>query len=238
MRPASLIASAFLVAVTLLPATAVAQAGAAGAGTPSAGARLQHRLNVLGCDAGRADGRADRRRRAALIRFQAAAHLRQTGDPDRRTRARLTSAEPPRCDRRPVPARSGSGRRIVVSQTQNWVWLVAASGRVVAQGGMVDNTRVLGPGRHRVGSYCGRSARIKRNQDYSGRLWLDDFVRFAPCGVGFHRIPRYRSTGRQIHPDWLLGTDLEQSHGCLRLSRGLAQRVWRFATPSTPVRVL
>jgi hypothetical protein len=137
-----------------------------------------------------------------------------------------------------VPQRSGAGRRIVVSQRQNWVWLVGPAGGVVAQGGMIDNPRVLHPGSYAVGSYCGRPARVKHNQDYSGRLWLDDFVRFAPCGIGFHRIPRYRSTGRQIHPDWWLGTNLASSHGCLRLSHDLAERVWRFTDRRTPVRVV
>ena len=61
---------------------------------------------------------------------------------------------------------------------------------------------------------------------------------FAPCGIGFHRIPLYKSNGRQIHPDWILGTDLARSHGCLRLSRELADRVWSFTTRRTPVRVV
>ena len=50
------------------------------------------------------------------------------------TRRRLRSADPVPCDRRPVPPRSGTGRRIVVSQTQNWVWLVGPEGRAFHQG--------------------------------------------------------------------------------------------------------
>jgi hypothetical protein len=137
-----------------------------------------------------------------------------------------------------VPARSGTGRRIVVSQRQNWVWLVGGGGRVLAQGGMVDNPRVLRKGSWATGSYCGRPARVRLNQ--SGNVWMDDFIRFAPCGIGFHRIPRSKSSGRQIHADWYLGTNMAgPSHGCVRLSRGLAARVWDFtAGRHTTVRVL
>ena len=113
--------------------------------------------------------------------------------------------------------RSGSGRRVVLSQRQNYLWLVAASGRVVAQGPVVDNPRVLRAGSYRAGSKCGRAAKIRDNSDASGRLRLHDFIRFAPCGIGFHRIPQYRSTGAQIHSDRLLGTNLR---GVARLHPG------------------
>ena len=58
-----------------------------------------------------------------------------------------------------------------------------------------------------MGSYCGRNAKIRRNHDASGRLILQNFTRFAACGIGFHRIPTYRN-GHQIHPDWMVGTNL------------------------------
>lgn len=198
----------------------------------------QRTLNHLGCLSGAADGRTDRQVRAATMRFQATSGTQQSGRLDRGTRRLLRAERAPRCDRRPVPAHSGAGRRVVVSQTQNWLWLVGAHGRVIAQGGTIDNTDELRPGTYATGSYCGRAARIAHNSDYSGRLWLDDFVRFAPCGIGFHRIPRVKTTGRQIHADWLLGTDLASSHGCLRLSARLADDLWRFTRGRTVVQVV
>jgi len=135
-------------------------------------------------------------------------------------------------------AGSSHGRRIVISQRQNWVWLVGPKGGVVAQGGIVDNPAVLVRGHWATGSYCGRTARIRRNTTTSGQVWLENFVRFAPCGIGFHRIPTYRSSGAQMHPDWLLGTNLARSHGCIRLSRAMSRRVWDFTTARTPVRVV
>jgi hypothetical protein len=196
--------------------------------------RAQRRLNQLGCEAGPADGGIGPWTRSAIIRFQAANGLHQSGKLTKPTRSRMYARHQVRCDRRPVVA-SGAGRRVVISQRQNYVWLVRADGTVAAQGGLVDNPRVLSPGSYTVGSKCGRRAKIRMNSDYSGRLWLPYFTRFAPCGVGFHRIPVQKSDGRQIHPDWMLGTNYKESSGCIRLSRRVAARLWDFAGAGTRV---
>jgi peptidoglycan hydrolase-like protein with peptidoglycan-binding domain len=221
------VAAAVLLALVAPPATA---------GHARGTVTLQKRLNALHCDAGPADGKRGDHTRSAVIRFQSRVRLPQTGTVGPHTRKRLDAAKAPRCDVRPVPDHTGHGRRIVISQKQNWVWLIGSSGKVVAQGGMVDNTKVLKKGSFGTGSYCGRPTRVKLNQ--SGAVWMDDFVRFAPCGIGFHRIPRYKSNGKQMHADWLLGTDFAESHGCIRLSRALSERVWDFTTRHTPVRVV
>ena len=184
------------VLATVLVTGLVAAPGQADAGIQHA----QRRLDAVGCQAGPVDGRTGTWTRAALVGFQAANHLAQTGTLGAATRTRLYGDRPVHCDRRPV-VRSGSGRRVVLSQRQNYLWLVAASGRVVAQGPVVDNPRMLRAGSYRAGSKCGRPAKIRDNSDASGRLRLHDFTRFAPCGIGFHQIPQYRSTGAQgIHP--------------------------------------
>jgi peptidoglycan hydrolase-like protein with peptidoglycan-binding domain len=226
-----------LTALVATAALVLAVAPADAAGTPWV-EKAQHRLNHLGCQAGPASGKLGPWTRSAVVRFQSRTGRAQTGKLDEATRRRLYDEAAPRCDLRPVPPKSGAGRRIVISQRQNWVWLVGPEGGVVAQGGMVDNPSVLGRGIHRTGSYCGRAARIKRNSAASGDVWLFNFVRFAPCGVGFHRIPVYKSTGRQIHPDWYLGTNMSRSHGCIRLSRALSLKVWNFTTGPTTVRVV
>jgi peptidoglycan hydrolase-like protein with peptidoglycan-binding domain len=200
--------------------------------------QAQRQLDDLHCDPGPADGRVGAHTRSAVVRLQSRHRLRVNGHLDKPTRRLLRSGNAQRCDRRPVPRHSGSGRRIVISQGQNWLWLVGPRDRVVAQAGIVDNPAVLRKGTWRTGSYCGRAARVRLNT--SGSLWLDDFVRFAPCGIGFHRIPRRMSTGEQIHPDWYLGTDLAgDSHGCVRLSKRMAERVWDFTEGrTTTVKVL
>ncbi|RYU08831.1 L,D-transpeptidase family protein [Nocardioides iriomotensis] len=220
------------VVLALLLATVPSAAQASGDGAREA----RRQLDRLGCDAGRPTTR-DPHTRAAVVRFQAANGLHQSGRLTARTRHLLVADRADRavrCDRRPVPA-SGDGRRVVVSQGQNYVWLVRADGSVRGQGGMVDDPRELRAGSYTVGSLCGRRAKIRMNTDYSGRLWLPYFTRFANCGVGFHRIPLARSTGAPIHPEWLLGTDARTSSGCLRLSQRLARQLWRFAGVGTRV---
>ncbi len=229
----ALVCALLLVLAALSLSTAPAQAAA---GSPAV-KQAQVRLNALGCNAGPADGKRGTWTRSALIRFQSRHGLAQSGSLGATTRSRLFATTAQRCDVRPVPARSGRGRRIVISQSQNWVWVIGAANKVIAQGGVVDNPGVLHRGTHRTGSYCGRSARVKKNR--SGSLWLDNFVRFAPCGIGFHRIPREMSSGRQMHANYLLGTNLATSHGCIRLSAAMAKRIWDFtAGARTVVRVV
>jgi peptidoglycan hydrolase-like protein with peptidoglycan-binding domain len=219
--------------VTLVVVLLPSPAGAAGDVE-----KAQRRLNALGCNAGPVDGKPGSWTKSAVIRFQSRHGLLTDGVLGPVTRKRLFARSAQRCDVRPVPKGSGKGRRIVLSQRQNWIWLVGPKGRVVAQGGLVDNPGVLHQGTYRSGSYCGRPARIARNGVASGQLWLDNFVRFAPCGVGFHRIPRYVSSGAQIHADWILGTNLAESHGCVRLSNAMSRRVWTFTRHATKVRVI
>lgn len=223
---------AVIIALALLTTQAPAHAAEAWV------VKAQKRLNSLGCQSGPADGERGAWTKSAVVRFQSRTGTNQSGRLDKSTRQRLYAKDAPRCDKRPVPAGSGKGRRIVISQQQNWVWLVGPKGGIVEQGGMVDNPGVLNRGSYGVGSYCGRTARIKLNQSTSGSVWLDNFVRFAPCGIGFHRVPRYKSTGNQIHADWILGTNMAESHGCIRLSQQLSQKLWSFTTRSTPVHVV
>ncbi|WP_082748555.1 L,D-transpeptidase family protein [Nocardioides jensenii] len=217
--------------------TVSADAPAQPAAALTATERAQRRLNALGCSAGPVDGQAGNWTRSAIIRFQSRHGFAQTGTLTTTTRTRLYADNARRCDVRPVPARSGTGRRIVISQKQNWVWLVGPAGRTIAQGGMIDNAGELARGSYGTGSYCGRAARIRLNR--SGSVWLDNFIRFAACGFGFHQIPRSMSSGAQIHADWMLGTNMAASHGCIRLSRAMSFKVWDFtAAGRTPVRVV
>ena len=225
-----------MVCSLLLAGGLVVTGGPASAADPVE--RAQRRLNSLGCNAGPVDGIFGDWTRSGVVRFQSRHGLVQSGELTAATRAKLYAASARRCDARPVPSGSGKGRRIVISQRQNWVWLVAPGGTVRAQGGLVDNPSVLAAGRYATGSYCGRPARIPRNTTPDGDLYMDNFVRFAPCGIGFHRIPRYVASGAQIHPDWLLGTNYRESHGCIRLSAAMSARLWTFTVARTRVRVV
>lgn len=227
------------VAVALSAALTVTLAAPGSADAASTGQikAWQARLNHLHCDAGPADGRIGSHTRSAVVRFQTRHRLAVSGRFSTATVRTLRSASAHRCDVRPVPGGTGSGRRIVLSQAQNWVWLVRSNGSVYAQGGIVDNPSELHRGWTHTGSYCGRPARVRLN--HSGSVYMDDFVRFSPCGIGFHRIPRYISSGRQMHADYYLGTNFTQSHGCIRLSARMARNIWNWTSGTTTrVRVI
>lgn len=200
-------------------------------------ANAQRLLNGLGCDAGLVDGRAGTHTTAAIIRFQAANRLSQVGWMNSTTWNKLTATKKIACNRRPVPAYSGTGRRIVVDRTQNWIWLVRSDGTIKWQGGMIDNPTVWRSGTYRSGSDCGRPAHSRYGLDYSKTLRLDYFTRLVTgqCGVGFHRVPVYRTSGNQIHPDWYLGTNLKVSHGCMRVTMRTAQEITAFTAGSTRI---
>ena len=198
----------------------------------------QTRLNYLGCNAGPVDGTAGMMTKAATVRFQAVMKIAQTGELDGPTYWRLGVSWRKRCDKRAVPSTSGGGRRMVLSQSQNYLWIIDSAGHVVAQGGMIDNPTYLRTGTYYTGSKCGRPGRVKYNHTEDGRLVLYNYVRFAPCGIGFHQIPYYVSTGTQIHADYLLGTNYRQSHGCIRVSRAMSGAIWNFTTVTTRVVVV
>jgi peptidoglycan hydrolase-like protein with peptidoglycan-binding domain len=223
---------------TVTGSSAVVPASTAGQGAASStvarNRAAQTRLTALGCRPGPIDGRLGAMTQAATVRFQSANAIAQSGLLTSATYSRLMVASAKRCDVRPVPAGSGTGRRIVLSQGQNWVWLVDAAGRVVRSDGMIDNPSYLRPGTYSTGPKCGRPARIQRNSD-GGRLYLNNFVRFAPCGIGFHQIPTYKSGGAQIHADWLLGTNSRASHGCIRVSRSMSAAIWAYTVAGTKV---
>jgi Putative peptidoglycan binding domain len=228
------IAAATTVAVTAM--TVLTSSPAVSAASPQLAAD-QSRLNALGCDAGTADGVSGAHTRAAAWRFQSANGLSRDGIIGPATRSALQAATAKRCDKRSVPLNSGTGRRIVVSQTHNWIWLVGSDGRATAQGGIIDNPSVLSKGTYYSGRSCGGAAHIRHHVAEGGAI-LDNFTRFAPCGIGFHRIPRSPSSGAQIHANWLLGTNQSQSHGCIRLSLTMSQLVWDFTASATKVRVI
>jgi lipoprotein-anchoring transpeptidase ErfK/SrfK len=147
---------------------------------------------------------------------------------------RMGSEKAIHCNDRPVPTHSGKGRRIVMSQGQNWLWIVNKKGKVVAQGGVVDNDW-LPQDTYVTGAQCGKPARSRYRTDQSGGLEIDYFVRLTQCIVGMHAIPVSKRTGREIHPDYYVGTDLSKSHGCIRMMTNLIKEVYDFAADPTKV---
>ncbi|MGZ6751905.1 MAG: L,D-transpeptidase [Nocardioides sp.] len=128
-----------------------------------------------------------------------------------------------------LPAGSGSGRRVVFSQSRQRVWLVTG-GRHIARtylvsGSLTDN---LHPGTYAVYSRSEQAWGI----DDSGTMRY--FVRFAHgqnAAIGFHDIPV--DDGHLVQTRAQLGTP--QSHGCVRQARPDAIALWHFAPLGTTV---
>lgn len=129
-----------------------------------------------------------------------------------------------------LPAGSGTGRRIVFSQSRQRVWLVGRSGKVertyLASGSVTDN---LHPGTYAVYSRSRNAVGV----DDSGTM--EYFVRFTrgPAGaaIGFHTIPV--DDGHPLQTVAQLGTP--RSHGCIRQKRADAIALWKFAPIGTTV---
>ncbi len=129
-----------------------------------------------------------------------------------------------------LPAGSGTGRRIVFSESQQRVWLVSGSGRVtrtyLVSGSATDN---LDPGTYEVYS----RSRYAVGIDDSGTMQY--FVRFTRgdqgSAIGFHSIPV--DDGEPVQTIDQLGTPL--SHGCVRQRTADAIALWGFAPIGTTV---
>ena len=129
-----------------------------------------------------------------------------------------------------LPADSGSGRRVVFSQSEQRVWLVDRGGTVertyLVSGSLTDN---LDPGTFSVYS---RSERAWGIDDSGTMEW---FVRFTKgdtgAAIGFHDIPV--DNGVPVQSKSQLGTP--QSHGCIRQKESDAKALWAFAPLDTKV---
>ncbi|GAB6983964.1 L,D-transpeptidase [Nocardioides pyridinolyticus] len=133
-------------------------------------------------------------------------------------------------DETALPARSGTGRRVVFSESRQRVWLVDDATDVrrtyLVSGSTLDN---LDPGTYEVYS----TSRWAVGIDDSGVM--EYFVRFTrgPSGaaIGFHTIPT--KDGAPLQTKQELGTP--QSHGCIRQRTPDAIALWDFAPVGTTV---
>jgi hypothetical protein len=131
-----------------------------------------------------------------------------------------------------LPAGSGTGRRVVFSESAQRVWLVERGNDVartyLVSGSLYDN---LDPGTYSVFS---RSEQAWGIDDSGSMRW---FVRFAEgpnAAIGFHSIPVLR--GSPVQTIAQLGIPL--SHGCIRQKTTDALALWEFAPVGTTVVVV
>ena len=134
-----------------------------------------------------------------------------------------------------VPARSGTGRRVVFDMSDQRVWLVgrhagadAVRRTYLVSGSVTDN---LAPGRYAVYS---RSLHAIGVDDSGTMRYMVRFTHGQNAAIGFHDIPVL--DGRRVQTRDDLGAP--QSHGCIRQWRPDARALWAFAPVGTRVVVV
>lgn len=134
----------------------------------------------------------------------------------------------------PLPADSGSGKRVVFDVAQQRVWLVAADGSVertyLVSGSRYDQ---LEPGTYEVFSASRHAV------SWTGSETMEYMVRFhrgRNSNIGFHDIPVRSATGKEVQTVSELGTPL--SDGCIRQDHEDAKALYDFAPVGTTVVVV
>ncbi|MGN6332360.1 MAG: L,D-transpeptidase [Motilibacteraceae bacterium] len=150
------------------------------------------------------------------------------------TTARPVSTTPRTAAATALPARSGTGKRIVVSKRHQRVWLVDASGTVRRSYLVSGMTSQPDPGTYRV---FVRQAATSSAVDDSTMKWFVGFTRgkYQGATIGFHDIPR-TPDGKLEQTKAQLGTPT--SAGCFRQWEDDAKALWAFAPIGTRVVVV
>ena len=143
-----------------------------------------------------------------------------------------TSPSPDRWTGPALPANSGSGRRIVYSNSAQRIWLVGADERV-EDSWLVSGRR----GVPRPGTYSVFSKSRHTTAGHDG-IRMEYMVRFAHgrrLAIGFHSIPVY-ANGRPMQTEAELGQ--YRSAGCVRQRHPQAKQLYEWAPVGTTVVVL
>ncbi|MPY94230.1 MAG: L,D-transpeptidase family protein [Acidimicrobiia bacterium] len=130
-----------------------------------------------------------------------------------------------------VPAGSGTGRRIVYANLDQYVWLVGADGFADRSYLVSGRYQDPGPGVYQVYGF------IRYASSVTEGITMDYFVAFHPAGVGygFHAIPVY-ADGTPLQSESELGSF--RSAGCVRQAMGDAIYLWNWAQIGDPVVVV
>jgi hypothetical protein len=134
----------------------------------------------------------------------------------------------------PVPANSGSGRRVVYERAGQRVWAIDKDENVI-RSWLVSGSQYSNevPGTHQVYS------KSEVSTAWNGKALLPLMVRWYQTDIGhlgFHAIPLLRTDNSPYQTEAELGTRL--SGGCQRQANRDAQFMWDFADIGTTVVVL
>jgi lipoprotein-anchoring transpeptidase ErfK/SrfK len=130
-----------------------------------------------------------------------------------------------------LPARSGSGRRVVYSKSRQRVWLVRGDGTVARTYAVSGQLSQPDPGSYRVYSTSRHTSSAVSDATMG---FMVRFTRGKRTGaaIGFHDIPR-RPDGTYEQTAAELGEPI--SAGCIRQRRADARALWNFAPVGTRV---
>jgi peptidoglycan hydrolase-like protein with peptidoglycan-binding domain len=134
----------------------------------------------------------------------------------------------------PVPANSGSGRRVVYERAGQRVWAIDKDENII-RSWLVSGSQYSNevPGTHQVYS------KSEVSTAWNGKALLPLMVRWYQTDIGhlgFHAIPLLRTDNSPYQTEAELGTRL--SGGCQRQANRDAQFMWDFAEIGTKVVVL
>lgn len=134
-------------------------------------------------------------------------------------------------DAPPLPANSGSGRRIVYDRAGQRVWAIGNDGQII-RSWLVSGSKYANelPGYHEVYS------RSDVSTAWNGQAWLPQMVRWLDTergAIGFHAIPLHVEDDSPYQTEAELGKRL--SGGCQRQANADAAFLWDFAQIGTPV---
>ena len=143
---------------------------------------------------------------------------------------------------RPVPEKSGKGRRIVYANMDNWVWIIEEDGTVALSVPVSGKKLVPKPKTYNVFSKSEFSQSI-----FFPEIKMKWSTRFAisPNGkntIAFHEIPTCAWTGGHCNVKGLMQTEEQlgtfQSGGCIRMAARDAEFLFNWVEMGTKVVVL
>jgi len=129
-----------------------------------------------------------------------------------------------------LPRKTGEGRRVVYSNSLQWVWVVDKNDEVIRSMPVSGRRGVPAPGNYKVTTQSAWSFSL----DFEGVnfRWMTRFA-FGPEGgnIGFHEIPR--KNGRPMQTESQLGSFA--GSGCVRMATDDVKFIYRWAKPGTTV---
>lgn len=129
-----------------------------------------------------------------------------------------------------LPRNTGTGRRVVYSNSLQWVWVVDKNETIIRSMPVSGRRGVPAPGTYKVTSQSEWSFSL----DFVGVnfRWMTRFATGPEGGnIGFHEIPR--KDGKPLQTVSQLGSFA--GSGCVRMSTEDVKFIYRWARPGTAV---